>query len=457
MSTAQVSSLSLEGYLQLLDALTVRAGGGGGSENAPQQAATVRAVSAIEEHFFRVQDLRQVLLIHGLAVGKFVRSDMLRALVGQPLLDPLAPAPGAAAAAPATQPPPPAANPTAPQAPPPLPPLQAVDLGVLGWAEGASADSMQRALQQAPVLSLPRLPAAREAAGAAAAAVAPAEVAQPINQPPAPTVAAAVAPPPPTAAPAAAVHLPPAMDQNAILALLQQHGWLQPGTVMVAPAAAAPPAAAPLAAPASQQAAGVTAAGNGDLAAAAAGAEPGGEGDDDDEMAAAPEPEFEHTAWLRRQLAIFEGLAGCRASREPLGEAAAAALAGRRVAFVLDRGMEVAGARGQGMMMLPAGLFQVRGQSKGFEVGLLVRGCSNCMQAQRNLKHERSTHTYPPHAGPRHPVPGRRLPPPRAVRAHLPRRPLFLQGQDHPAAARGAGSHGRRRRRYCPRRGGRYS
>jgi len=345
-SQAHVSKLSLEGYVQLVDALT------GGTTGA-----AVRAVSAIEEHFFRIQDLRNVLLAHGLNIGKFVRGDLLRAMVGQHLLDPTAAAGGGGtavgggnAAA--------AASPSEGQQRGAVDalPIQPADLIALGWAEG-SAEEVQAAMQQAPVLSLPHLPGARMGAAGDDEATRPLTAAEaaPANAPTAAAVVAdaasgSLAPPAAAAPPPAAAPMQP-LDQHALLALLQQHGLLPAGVV-------AAPAAAPLEAPQKQQ----TAANQPATAVAAAAADitgPPADEEDEDEAGGDPEPEFEHTAWLRRQLAIFEGLPGYQSSGESVSEGDAAALAGRRVAFVLDREMEVVAGRGQQVLKLPAGLFQV--------------------------------------------------------------------------------------------------
>jgi hypothetical protein len=56
-----VSSLSLEGYMQVLEALTGGNPGTGSAGGAcSPMSSVVRAVTPIEEHFFKVGDLRQV-------------------------------------------------------------------------------------------------------------------------------------------------------------------------------------------------------------------------------------------------------------------------------------------------------------------------------------------------------------------------------------------------------------
>ncbi|GBF92087.1 hypothetical protein Rsub_04434 [Raphidocelis subcapitata] len=358
---AHVAALSLEAYLELHAALTA---------GSPHGAA--RAVSAIEEPYFRLQDLRQLLLVHGLAAGKFARGDMLRAMVGCPLIDPTSaeaaaggggePArPAAASLVPAAAPPP----------SPPPPPLHAADLVALGWAEGPG-DALQAALQSAPPLLLPRLPAAAAGAdgssGAPAAAPPAAAAAQQLAAAGGAAEAAALASPPtaaerapqqPAAPPAAVAGQ---LDQGALLALLQQHGLLPanlaPGAGAPQLAAAAPgssPAVPPLKQPQPQQ----------QLAGGAWQTE-GGHGSTQPpptQPPAEPEPqaaEHPHTDWLRGQLAVFASLPGCRAAaREELGEPGAAALAGRRVAFVLPQEMEVDAGRGA-VLRLPAGVFQGR-------------------------------------------------------------------------------------------------
>jgi hypothetical protein len=389
---ASVSSLSLEAYLTLLDALT-----GAGSPRG-----TVRAVSAIEEPFFRVGDLRQVLLLHGLAPtgGKLVRGDALRSMVGARLLDPTAPPQaadtggGAAAAARPQQQASAGAGGGSARV---TAALQAADLVALGWASDPP-EALQAALQEAPALELSRLPPAapselpasgRDAEGAVAPpapdTAAPAPVPPLSSSGPVPRGAPAGgqagaggllsaaggratastapgalagAPLAPDADAAKAPLMPAGLDQRALLALLQQHGLLPTDfSAGGTPAAAHGPAAGAVAARArgGRQQPGGACSGAGAVALEEAPAA----------RQEAPLPEYQHSAWLRQQLAIFEGVPGCRsAAGEELEEGSASALAGRRVAFVLGSEMEVAAGRGA-VLKLPSGLFQVGVGSRG--------------------------------------------------------------------------------------------
>jgi hypothetical protein len=155
------------------------------------------------------------------------------------------------------------------------------------------------------------------------------------------------------------------LDQRALLALLERHGLLPANTATGSGALQLGPTAPTTAdSPLQPQ-------------------QPGGASQLRGEQAAIPPPppplqqqqqqfpeseppvEHPHTPWLRGQLAVFASLPGCRAAAsEQLDEPAAAALAGRRVAFVLPQEMEVDAGRGS-VLRLPAGVFQVRGRRVG--------------------------------------------------------------------------------------------
>jgi hypothetical protein len=70
-----VSSLSLESYLQLHKALT-------------KQGHAVQSVTPIEECYYKIGDLRQLLQLHGLTAAKFNRAELLAAIKGQTLINP---------------------------------------------------------------------------------------------------------------------------------------------------------------------------------------------------------------------------------------------------------------------------------------------------------------------------------------------------------------------------------
>ncbi|WIA29006.1 hypothetical protein OEZ86_011523 [Tetradesmus obliquus] len=119
--SASVSGLSLEAYLQLHKALT-------------KNSSTVQSQSVIEECYYKVQDLKQLLALHGMSSSKFNRSEVLQALKGKCIVNPTSiikphstqeePQPLAAAAA---------AEPGSAGSSILLPFSQA-DLGSLGWA-----------------------------------------------------------------------------------------------------------------------------------------------------------------------------------------------------------------------------------------------------------------------------------------------------------------------------------
>jgi hypothetical protein len=78
MAAAQavVAGISAEAYLQLHNALTKHTG-------------VVQPVTPIEEAFYKVGDLRQLLVLHGLgAGGTFNKSQLLAAIKGQKLINP---------------------------------------------------------------------------------------------------------------------------------------------------------------------------------------------------------------------------------------------------------------------------------------------------------------------------------------------------------------------------------
>lgn len=386
---ALVSNLSLEGYLQLRDALTAGGGTGEAAGVGGSGCEAVRRVSPIEEPFFKLSDLRQLLALHGLSAPKLARTELLQALVGCRLADPMAPAPGGAGSA--------------------APSVGAGDMLALGWVQGPP-EQLAAALAEARSLTLPSVPAgdaARAAGGVggagdgapstlrgapgleaggsvgapAAAPTAPgltvADTArpqpQPHPQPPAPPRAPPPVPAVPEPVPAPTQGAPQHMDAAALVALLQQQGLLPPGAALVLPGQA--PAASAATAAAAQQPDSAAAAGQ--LTGAAAGCAAS-----DlvvDESATPPPPEFPHSTWLRAQLRIFRSLPGCAASAELLleappasGSSAGAALGsghgvaaggaplvGRRVAFVLDSAMEVCAGKGA-VLRLPPGVFQVR-------------------------------------------------------------------------------------------------
>jgi hypothetical protein len=74
-SQAVSSGLSLESYIQLHRALT-------------KQGHVVQSVTPIEECYYKIGDLRQLLQLHGLTAAKFNRAELLAAIKGQRLIDP---------------------------------------------------------------------------------------------------------------------------------------------------------------------------------------------------------------------------------------------------------------------------------------------------------------------------------------------------------------------------------
>lgn len=70
-----VSGLSLESYLQLHQALT-------------KQGQVVQSVTPIEECYYKIADLRQLIQLHGFTASKFNRAELLAALKGQQLINP---------------------------------------------------------------------------------------------------------------------------------------------------------------------------------------------------------------------------------------------------------------------------------------------------------------------------------------------------------------------------------
>lgn len=68
-----VSGLSVESYLQLHKALT-------------KQSDCVQSVTPIEECYYKMGDLRQLLVMHGFTASKFNKSELLASLKGQKLI-----------------------------------------------------------------------------------------------------------------------------------------------------------------------------------------------------------------------------------------------------------------------------------------------------------------------------------------------------------------------------------
>ncbi|WIA08934.1 hypothetical protein OEZ85_008351 [Tetradesmus obliquus] len=150
---ASKSGLSLEAYLQLHKALT-------------KHSSTVQSQSVIEECYYKVQDLKQLLALHGMSSSKFNRSEVLQALKGKYIVNPTSiilphstqeAAQPPAAAAPAAE-----AGSAGSSI---LLPFSQADLGSLGWAQ------LRLFVAGGPVASREKLPPP-PAAGAAAAAAA---------------------------------------------------------------------------------------------------------------------------------------------------------------------------------------------------------------------------------------------------------------------------------------------
>jgi len=70
-----VNGLSLESYLQLHKALT-------------KNGDVVQSVTPIEECYYKISDLRQLLQLHGFTAGKVNRTELLAAMKGQELINP---------------------------------------------------------------------------------------------------------------------------------------------------------------------------------------------------------------------------------------------------------------------------------------------------------------------------------------------------------------------------------
>lgn len=68
--------LSLEAYLQLYKALT-------------KHSNVVQSVTPIEECYYKMQDLKHLLLAHGITSSKFNRAELLQALKGKHLINPV--------------------------------------------------------------------------------------------------------------------------------------------------------------------------------------------------------------------------------------------------------------------------------------------------------------------------------------------------------------------------------
>ncbi|KAF8072858.1 hypothetical protein HT031_000518 [Scenedesmus sp. PABB004] len=159
---AAVSALSLEAYASMWAALTKGTG-------------EVQGVTAIEECFYKLGDLRALLALHGLSASKFNRAELLAAMRGRRPICPiheggparaLPPAAGGGGGA--------------------VVPFAAADLAALGWwPEGLDAAS------ELPVERLPLSPPAGEDGDSGEEPAPPPAAAAPPSQPAAPAAAEA--------------------------------------------------------------------------------------------------------------------------------------------------------------------------------------------------------------------------------------------------------------------------